>query len=237
MEGLFSFNSLGNNLEIAFDLIFIFYSQFPFDIKDTKELPFYRENGDYMAHVPMMTQLNSFPYATFESLNASFIELPYGEDARFCMILIYPHSTLTEVFKLLPQFEIAKIHNEIHIEDVEQFGDASVQTTVTLPKFNIESDMELRTVLEHLGIVDIFDGTKASLQKMSNKASHVSRVFQKAIIQVDETGTSAAAASSSLTTFSVLPREFVFNRPFGFLITDRITHTLLFAGQVRHPLV
>lgn len=184
----------------------------------------------------MMTQLNNFAYATFDTLNASFIELPYGEDARFCMILIYPHTTLTEVFKALPQFDIANIHNEIHIEDVDQFGDASFQTTVTLPRFNIDSDLELRTVLEHLGIVDIFDGAKASLSKMSTQPSHVSRVFQKAIIEVAEDGTTAVAASSSFTTFSTLPQEFVFNRPFGFLITDRITHTLLFAGQVRHPL-
>lgn len=211
--------------------------KFPFDVNDTKTLPFYRENGDYVADVPMMTQLNSFAYATFDKLNASFIELPYGEDGRFSMLLIYPHTTLTEVFKTLDQFDVAKIHSEIHREDVEEFGDASFQTSITLPRFSIDSDLELRTVLEHLGIVDIFDGAKASLTKMTNQPSHISRVFQKAIIEVNEVGTTAVAASSAFATFSSLPREFVFNRPFGFLITERITHTLLFAGQVRHPLV
>lgn len=183
-----------------------------------------------------MTQLNNFAYATLDTINASFIELPYGDDGRFSMILIYAHSTLTEVFKTLNQFDVAKIHSEIHRDDVDAFGDANFQTSITLPRFSIDSDLELRTVLEYLGIVDIFDGTKASLSKMTNQPSHVSGVFHKAILEVNEIGTTAAAASSAFLTFSSFPREFIFNRPFGFLITDRITHTLLFAGQVRHPL-
>lgn len=205
-------------------------------MRDTREWPFYRENGDYVAHVPMMTQLNNFAYATFESLNVTFIELPYGEDARVAMLLIYPHTTLTEIFKHLHRFDIARIHNEIHSDDVDEFGDAIFQTTITLPKFRIETNIDFQRVLEYMGIVDIFDGAKANLSKMSNQASHITRVFQKAIIEVDETGTTATAASAVLISFSSLPRQFVFNRPFGFLITDRITHTLLFAGQVRHPL-
>lgn len=184
----------------------------------------------------MMTQLNNFAYAHDEELNATFVDLPYGDDARFSMILIYPHTTLTTVFQHLRGFDIARIHHEIHRDDVDEFGDAIFQTTVTLPKFSIDSDLELRAALEQLGIVDIFDGAKANLPKISNQASHISRVYQKAIIEVDEFGSAATAASATYTTFSSLPQHFIFDRPFGFLITDRITHTLLFAGQVRYPL-
>lgn len=131
------------------------------------------------------------------------------------------------------------------------------------PKFNIDSDLELRTVLEHLGLHDIFDPSKAKLSKMSSQPIYVSRVFHKAVIQVDEAGTVAAgknqkhfekktlksffnsfilqpnflAVAGGTLSFKQSPVEFVFDRPFGFLITDRTTHTLLFAGQVRHPLV
>lgn len=102
---------------------------------------------------------------------------------------------------------------------------------------SIDSDLELRTVLEHLGLSDIFDPAKANLSKMSTQPIYVSRVFHKAIIQVDESGTVAAAIAGGTLSFKQSPVEFVFDRPFGFLITDRTTHTLLFAGQVRHPLV
>lgn len=97
--------------------------------------------------------------------------------------------------------------------------------------------MELRTVLEHLGITDAFDPAKANLSKMSKQTTFVSRVFHKAVIEVNEAGTIAAAVSTGSVSFKQTPVEFVFNRPFAFFITDRTTNTLLFAGQVRHPLV
>lgn len=154
------------------------------------------------------------------------------------MLLIYPraNTTLTSVFNKLRSFDIERIHNELHrYDNTPDYEETEVE--LYLPKFSIDSDLELRTVLEYLGIVDIFDPAKANLKRMSNQEIYVSRVFHKAIIQVDEAGTVAAAITGGTLSFKQSPVEFVFNRPFGFIITDRITHTLLFAGQIRHPLV
>lgn len=187
----------------------------------------------------MMTQQNNFQYAHDETLNATIVELPYGNEARFTMLLIYPHSTLAEIFNRLQQIDIAKIHLELHRDDIDEFGDSAdaIQTTITLPKFTIDSELELRPILQHLGIIDVFDGTKANLPKMSQQVSHISNVIHKAGIRVDELGSVAAASTSTFIAFSSLPQHFIFDRPFAFLITDRITHTLLFAGQVRQPIV
>lgn len=204
----------------------------------TKEQPFYRENGDYVAHVPMMSQRNVFPFAVINSLDASVLELPYGTTDRLCMLLILPrrNATLSNVFENLRQFDIARINAEIHkYDNTDEYDETEIE--LTLPKFNIDSDLELRTVLEHLGITDVFDPAKANLSRMSKQTTFVSRVFHKAVIEVNEVGTVAAAVSAGTVSFKQTPVEFVLNRPFGFLITDRTTNTLLFAGQVRHPLV
>lgn len=187
----------------------------------------------------MMTQQNSFLYAHDETLNATIIELPYGNEARFTMLLIQPHTQLSLIFKRLPQIDIAKIHSELHRDDIDEFGDsaAGTQTAITLPKFTINSDLEMRSALRNLGIVDVFDGTKANLPKMSQQISHVANVLHKAGICVDELGSIAVASTTTFIAFSSLPQHFIFNRPFAFIITDRITHTLLFAGQVRQPIV
>lgn len=206
-------------------------------MSNTRLQPFFRESGDYIAHVPMMSQRSAFPFAVINSLDASILELPYGEQDRLSMLLIYPrrNTTLTNVFQKLHSFDIARIHHEIHkFDHSEDFEESEVE--VYLPKFNIDSDLELRTVLEHLGIMDVFDPAKANLSKMSSQQIYVSRVFHKAVIQVDEVGTEAAAIAGGTLSFKQSPVEFIFDRPFGFLITDRTTHTLLFAGQVRHPL-
>lgn len=229
---------------VDLQLFFLFYYfQYPFNVSKTLEKPFYRENGDYLAHVPMMTQKNVFRYVTVASLSATFIELPYGtgnEQNRFAMLLVYPErNTLTGIFQQLCQTTtMAKIHEELdrHNNNDDDDDDMDV-VELTLPKFKIDSDLELRTVFEHLGIVDLFDPTKAKLSKISKDSQylHVSRVFHKAIIDVDEVGTVAAAVSIAPVSNRIIPKEFVFNRPFAFLITDRVTNTLLFSGQIRHP--
>lgn len=185
-----------------------------------------------------MTQRSNLPFATINDLDASILELPYGKENRLSMLLIYPrrNTTLTAVFQTLSQFDIEKIHHEIHkFDNSDDFEESEVE--LTMPRFNINSDLELRTVLEHLGMTDIFDPKRANLSRMSNQPTYVSRVFHKAIIEVNEEGTVAAAIAGGTLSFKQAPVEFVFNRPFGFLITDRKTNTLLFAGQVRHPLV
>lgn len=204
----------------------------------TRDQPFYRENGEFLANVPMMCQRNTFPFAMIGGLDATVLELPYGEQDRLSMLLIYPrpNTTLANVFNNLRSFDIESIHHELHRYD--NTGDyEETEVELYLPKFSIDSDLELRTVLEHLGIRDIFDPVKAKLTRMSSQEIYVSRVFHKAIIQVDEAGTVAAAIAGGTLSFKQSPVEFVFNRPFGFIITDRITHTLLFAGQIRHPLI
>lgn len=198
----------------------------------TIDQAFYRENGDYIAHVPMMIQEHQLRYAVIRDLDASFIELPYGNDDRLSMLLIYPNSTLTPIFRKLRQFDLAKIHAKIQESGEDDDPD---DVKLTLPKFVIDSDLELSTVFEHLGISDIFDPVKADLSKMSKQKLHVSHVFHKAVIEVDELGTTAYSVTTAPISNRNIPKEFVFNRPFGFLITDRATNTLLFAGQVRYP--
>lgn len=191
-----------------------------------------------MGHVPMMTKQHSFQYLHDGTLNATIVEMPYGNEARFTMLLIYPHTTLTEIFNRLQQIDIAQIHLELHRDDIDEFGDSAdaIQTTITIPKFTIDSELGLRPILQHLGIIDVFDGTKANIPKMSEHVSHVSNVIHRASIRVDELGSVASASTTTFIAFSSLPQHFIFDRPFAFLITDRITHTLLFAGQVRQPI-
>lgn len=199
----------------------------------TIERPFYRENGEYIGHVPMMMQENQLRYTSISTLGASFIELPYNTENRYSMLLIYTNSSLASVFRNLRQFDIAKIHAEIQkSNDDDDLDDVKL----TLPKFKIDADLELSTVFKYLGVIDIFDAAKANLSKMSRQKLHVSHVFHKAIIEVNEVGTVAAAVTTAPLSNRNIPKEFVFNRPFGFLITDQFTNTLLFAGQVRYPI-
>lgn len=121
----------------------------------------------------------------------------------------------------------------------------------------------LQEILPDMGMVSVFDNS-ANLTKLSVdqglKVSEVSinfhhtvtfscsifgrlfssfkknpQVLHKAVIEVDETGTTAAAATTiGITPFS-LPRTFTVNRPFFFFIYHEDTYCLLFMGRVTDP--
>nr|SVE85652.1 EOG090X0ACU [Daphnia pulicaria] len=70
-----------------------------------------------------------------------------------------------------------------------------IQMDVVIPKFKLEFSPDLKSVLRSVGIVDLFN-SDADLSKISgSKELFVSDAFHRTIIEVNEKGTEAAAAS------------------------------------------
>ena len=109
-----------------------------------------------------------------------------------------------------------------------------------MPKFKIEYKTTLNEVLTALGIGIAF-GDEADLSRLFEDQLDlfISRVLHKAIIEVDEKGSEAAAATAvevSLTSVDPdKPTSIVINRPFIFLIREKHTDHILFAGQLMNP--
>ena len=66
---------------------------------------------------------------------------------------------------------------------------------------------------------------------------YVSSVVQKAFIEVNEEGSEAAAATGMvmMTRMMVITPQFRFDRPFLYLIKDKLTGLAVFAGKVENP--
>jgi serpin B len=66
---------------------------------------------------------------------------------------------------------------------------------------------------------------------------YVSAVLQKAFIEVNEEGSEAAAATGviMMTRMMVLTPQFRCDRPFLYLIKDKLTGLILFGGKVENP--
>ena len=62
----------------------------------------------------------------------------------------------------------------------------------------------------------------------------IDEVRHKAFVQVDESGTEAAAVTVVVMTDSMLSDMYV-NRPFLFVIHERESGTILFMGRVAEP--
>lgn len=72
----------------------------------------------------------------------------------------------------------------------------STEVEVLLPKFKLQEDYDMESVLRRLGMVDAFQQGKADLSAMSAEGDLcLSKFVHKSFVEVNEEGTEAAAAS------------------------------------------
>lgn len=195
---------------------------------------FYNEDEQAIGPVNMMFQRGQFSYTGISELDAHVLELPYGKEDRLSMIILLPRKKvhLSTVIDKLPAYGISRISAELRKAE-QEFEDDEVE--VYIPRFSITADFTLNVILEQMGLTDIFDANRADLSKISKHSVYLSRIIHKSLIQVNEVGTVANAATGSIFANKATPPRFYANRPFAFLIVERTTNTLLFCGQVRNP--
>jgi serpin B len=105
---------------------------------------------------------------------------------------------------------------------------------LSLPKFSFDRHTDMDQVLIELGMGSAF-GTGADFSGMvEGGALSLDTVQHEAFIEVDEAGTEAHAATGAPMAVSHGP-TIEFNRPFFFVIRDRVTGSILFLGRVTDP--
>ena len=139
---------------------------------------------------------------------------------------------------------LASMSNDYFNEIQNKLSEAS--GTLLLPRFSIENDINgLKNALEALG-VPLFDEITAPLTKgiiEEDIPVFLTDAMQKALIKVDEKGTTAAAVTVLLAGTTSMPQptipfEMICNRPFVFILCEH-THDggsqILFTGVVNRP--
>ncbi|XP_032260540.1 kallistatin [Halichoerus grypus] len=106
------------------------------------------------------------------------------------------------------------------------------------PKFSISGAYQLDQILPKMGFMDLFSKQVDLSGITKERKLQVSKSFHKAILEVDEVGTQAAAATGSFITFMSAQhnrRVLRFNRPFLVAIFSTNTQSILFLGKVVNP--
>ncbi len=199
-----------------------------FDVADTRPGEFRRDDGSVVSAPFMHLSDGTFPFAWTPDYVA--VELPYGGEA-FAMTVVVPTGE-------------AGLGGFVEGLDVEGWKDivgglAPAEARVSLPKFRLEYEQELNDALQALGMGPAFDPGLADFSRMHRDALamqlHISRVKQKAFVEVDEKGTRAAAVTSVEVGVTSAPPDFTADRPFLFAIRERLSGTILFVGLVFDP--
>ena len=112
----------------------------------------------------------------------------------------------------------------------------------SVPKFDVDSNLELTDALKALGVTDVFDFNKADFSPLIDEEKFdesvaVTQVQHAARVKIDEKGCEAAAFTAvTADAMSAAPEdlpvvEMDLNRPFAFLITG-VDGLPLFLGSV-----
>lgn len=195
-----------------------------FDPANTKERDFRSPDG--VVKAPMMFQKGKFLYG--EGSDAQVLEMPY-EGERLSMVVVLPR----EVDGL------AAVEAKMAGEGLEPWlaKASSTEIEVMFPRFKAESTLALSETLKQLGLVKAFGA--ADFSGMSSGGGlQISEVIHQAVVEVNEEGTEAAAATAVVMTRSAAvgrPKQFLADRPFLFAIRDRESEAVLFVGRLVKP--
>ncbi|XP_078544125.1 leukocyte elastase inhibitor-like isoform X1 [Lissotriton helveticus] len=185
--------------------------------------------------VQMMFQRGAFHVLYIEELKTTVLELPYvGNDLSMIILLpddINDDSTGLEQLEEHLNFEnIAKWCNPENME--------MSQVELDLPRFKLEEKYNLKSTLSSMGMSDVFMEGKADLTGMSAKRDmFLSHIFHQAVVEVNEEGTEAAAATAGIIAVKSLPIavKFEADHPFIFFIQHEMTRSILFYGRFCTP--
>ncbi|XP_043069052.2 serine protease inhibitor 42Dd-like isoform X2 [Drosophila bipectinata] len=205
--------------------------QYKFNKANTKKNIF-RTSSNQELQVDMMSMDNIYIKALkLDALDAKVIELPY-RNSSLSMQIFLPNR-IDGLSKLESQIGGFDLHGGyLYRQKVDN---------VKIPKFKIEFKKELEEVLKKLGIELIFDNP--DLRGMVSGPTKVSKVLQKAYLEVNEEGAEAAAVTAgmkvTLSSCVGIYRHrhsistFIADHPFAFLIRDE--KTIYFQGHFVKP--
>ena len=196
------------------------WTPWPFDEEDTHPAPFQLEDGTQVL-VPMMSRGFKTDYLDGDGFTA--LRLPYAGSASAYFFLPDRSSNLDGFLEQLNADAWATWMDDFIV----------AQGPVNIPRFEVGLEVTLNDVLKAMGMEVAFG--VADFSAMGLDGAFISEVKHKAVVEVHETGTEAAGATSVAIALSGTLNEldFTLDRPFFFAITDDVTGSILFMGSVR----
>ena len=194
-----------------------------FDKSSTQNYSFTTGDGSVIQY-PLMSQEGTYKY--FEDNGLKSIQLPYGKNKRLSMNVYLPNNMVA----FLKDFSYTQL-------TAWSRKYTNSQGTILLPKFKLNYSQTLNDTLTNMGMGIAFQD-QANFGNIG-KDLKISDVKHVTYINVDETGTEAAAATSVGigTTSAAGPSGFFMqvDKPFLFTIQDNSTNDILFVGVIEKP--
>ena len=192
-----------------------------FDMKDTKNDMF--TNSDFStSSVPFMNGEMDGRYTEFGTTEIA--ELPFGNGA-YAITLVLPERGR------MPDKALADIAADPRLLDA---GLKNYEVRVKMPRFKLETRMQLQEVYKAFGIERAFD-SRAQLTGICVAGETLSCIVHACSVEVNEDGAEAAAATATggdLAVVGPMGASIEIDRPFAYMIREASTGVILFMGAI-----
>jgi serpin B len=201
--------------------------KYPFTATATAVGPFTRDDGTVVDVPVMRGPFDRMGYLEGDGWRA--VDVPYAGDGLAMAVVMPTRDDLAAVAARPHATWLAALLTGFRVTDVQ----------LRLPRWTFRLPAELGGALSGLGMPTAFT-SRADLTAMSTEpALRIDNVVHETFVAVDEKGTEAAAASAVIVRPPSIPQgpQFFVDRPFLYVIHDRLTGVPLFLGRVHDPLV
>lgn len=167
------------------------------------------------------------------SADAVIYELPYGNE-KYSMVIALPTAN-TGISEFASAITTTKWKGWMT-------GLRKIGAEIKMPKFKFSYESKLNDLLTNLGMGIAFgkNGIADFSRISAANGLQIDEVKHKTFIEVNESGTEAAAVTSVgivLTSAPGVPTPILIDRPFVFAIREMKTGLILFTGIINNPLL
>ncbi len=196
-----------------------------FAAEDTYSQTFHAPDGDVDAD--FMHREAYMPYVELAGLRA--VRLSYDGSA-LGLTIVLPDGDLMDALDAIAALS----------PNWDASTDALSKVALALPKLSAKDSLSLADTLKAMGVTEAFSDAADFSGIDGEKDLMIGSVLQKTRLDIDEEGTTAAAASSVGMIAKAAPMEepsveFTVDRPYILLLTDSETGLTLFAAAIEKP--
>ncbi|XP_072946433.1 serine protease inhibitor 77Ba-like [Epargyreus clarus] len=202
--------------------------KYPFNPVYTKPEPFYTNENVLKGEVNMMHQIGFFNFTYIPFIKAHALELPFNE--RVSMIFLLPSNGLaSDMFWFMKDIRLMTIYSLFKSNGLQLVN-------FKVPRFKQTTTIDnIPELLYDMGIKSIFYPHLANLRSLSEYNAFISLMVNVDDIEVTEKGVSGNVGPEFLISPDKDPIDFFLNRPFAYVIADKITDVIIFAGVYTNP--
>ncbi|XP_077124585.1 alpha-1-antitrypsin-like [Ranitomeya variabilis] len=194
-----------------------------FNVDHTREEDFHVDENT-VVKVQMMSRKGEYLTGYIPEAGCTLVEVPYKGNT-------------SAIFGLPEMGKMNDPNKALQNMSLEAYNKAMKprEIILSIPKFSMSGELDLKRVLEHLGITKVFSDHADLSGITGDSRLKLSKAVHKAVLKMDEEGIEYAAATAIGISKLSSPTHITFNRQFLFSIFNKDISNDIFTGKMMNP--